>query len=112
MDTSGRAPGAVADAVVAALAAASASAAPRPVREEGAGVKRLTVRAESRTYPILVGRDVLGRLGGEVRRLRGDGQVVVLCDENVAPLYLEQARDEPARGRPQHLARDPARGRA
>jgi 3-dehydroquinate synthase len=54
-------------------------------------VKRLTVRAESRTYPILVGRDVLGRLGAEVRRLRGDGQVVVLCDENVAPLYLDQA---------------------
>ena len=55
-------------------------------------MKRLTVRADSRTYPILVGRDVLGRLGAEVRRLRGDGQVVVLCDENVAPLYLERAR--------------------
>ncbi len=55
-------------------------------------MKRLTVRADSRTYPILVGRDVLGRLGAEVRRLRGDGQVVVLCDENVAPHYLEQAR--------------------
>ena len=56
-------------------------------------MKRLTVRADSRTYPILVGRDVLGRLGAEVRRLRGDGQVVILCDENVAPLYLEQARE-------------------
>jgi 3-dehydroquinate synthase len=55
-------------------------------------VKRLTVRADSGTYPILVGRDVLGRLGAEIRRLRGDGQVVILCDENVAPLYLEPAR--------------------
>jgi 3-dehydroquinate synthase len=55
-------------------------------------VKRLTVRADSRTYPILVGRDVLIRLGASVRRLRGDGRVVVLCDENVAPLYLEQVR--------------------
>jgi 3-dehydroquinate synthase len=55
-------------------------------------MKRLTVRAESRTYPILVGRDLLPRLGAEVRRLRGPGQVVVVCDENVAPLYLEDAR--------------------
>ena len=55
-------------------------------------MKRLTVRAASRSYPVLVGRDLFGRLGSEVRRLRGDGQVVVVCDENVAPLYLEGAR--------------------
>ncbi|HTX68082.1 MAG TPA: 3-dehydroquinate synthase [Thermoleophilia bacterium] len=54
-------------------------------------MRRLTVRTTSRTYPILVGRDVLARLGPEVRRLCGDGQVVILCDENVAPLYLEAA---------------------
>jgi len=54
-------------------------------------VRRLTVRADSRTYAIIVGRNVFGRLGAEVKRLRGEGQVVVLCDENVAPLYLEQA---------------------
>ena len=56
-------------------------------------MKRLTVRTASRTYPIVVGRDVLGRLGAEVGRVRGAGQVVVLCDENVAPLYLDPARD-------------------
>ena len=57
-------------------------------------MKRLIVKAASRTYPIFVGRDVLGdRLGREVRRLRGDGQVVVVCDENVAPLYLEAVRE-------------------
>ena len=55
-------------------------------------MKRLTVKAASRSYPVLVGRDLLGGLGPEVRRLRGDGQVVVVCDENVAPLYLEAAR--------------------
>lgn len=54
-------------------------------------MKRLTARAASRSYPIVVGRGVLARLGGEVRRLRGDGRVVVVCDENVAPLYLDDA---------------------
>jgi 3-dehydroquinate synthase len=39
-----------------------------------------------------VGRDVLDRLGPEVRRLRGAGRLVVVCDENVAPLYLDPAR--------------------
>jgi 3-dehydroquinate synthase len=55
-------------------------------------MKRLTVHAESRTYPILVGRDVMGELGPSVRRLRGEGQSVVVCDDHVAPLYLERAR--------------------
>lgn len=56
-------------------------------------MKRLTVAAESGPYPVLVGRGLLARLGADVRRLRGDGRVVVLCDENVAPLYLDEARE-------------------
>ena len=55
-------------------------------------MKRLTVHAASRTYPILVGRGVLDELGAAVLKLRGEGQIVVLCDENVAPLYLDRAR--------------------
>jgi 3-dehydroquinate synthase len=55
-------------------------------------VRRLTVHAASRTYPILVGRGVLEELGATVRRVRGEGQIVVLCDENVAPLYLDRVR--------------------
>jgi 3-dehydroquinate synthase len=55
-------------------------------------MKRLTVHAESRTYPIFVGRDVMGELSPSVRRLRGEGQIVVVCDDNVAPLYLERVR--------------------
>ena len=83
-----------ADAVAADLAAGltgAAGAAPGAGRRRRP-VRRLTVQAASRTYPILVGRDVLEELGAAVRRLRGDGQIVVLCDENVAPLYLERAR--------------------
>lgn len=56
-------------------------------------MKRLTVRAASRLYPVLVGRGLLAGLGSDVRRLRGAGRVVVVCDENVGPLYLEAARD-------------------
>ena len=55
-------------------------------------MRRLVVRAESRTYPILVGRDLLSRVGAEVKRLRGRGQVVVLCDGNDLALYLDDAR--------------------
>ena len=55
-------------------------------------MKRLTVHAASRTYPILVGRGVLDELGAPVRRLCGEGQVVVVSDENVAPLYLDRVR--------------------
>ena len=55
-------------------------------------MRRLTVRAASRTYPIVVGRGLLADVGAAVRRARGDGQVVVCCDENVAPLYLDPVR--------------------
>jgi len=55
-------------------------------------VRRLTVHAASRTYPILVGRGVLDELGAPVRRLHGEGQIVVVSDENVAPLYLDRVR--------------------
>ncbi len=55
-------------------------------------MKRLKVEAPSRTYPIVVGRDLLGDIGPLVRERRDGGQVVVCCDENVAPLYLECVR--------------------
>jgi 3-dehydroquinate synthase len=55
-------------------------------------MRRLTVRTLSRTYSIVLGRGVLAGLGATVRRVRGTGQVVVCCDENVAPLYLDRVR--------------------
>lgn len=55
-------------------------------------MKRLSVHAASRAYPIFVGRDIFDELGPSVRRLRDGGQIVVLADDNVAPLYLERAR--------------------
>lgn len=55
-------------------------------------MRRLTVRTESRIYPIAVGRDLLGELGAMVHKHVGEGQAVVLCDDNVAPLYLDRVR--------------------
>lgn len=55
-------------------------------------MKRITVNAASRTYLIVVGRGILGDVGAAVRLASGDGQVVVCCDENVAPLYLDGLR--------------------
>jgi len=46
----------------------------------------------SREYDVLVGRDCLGELGGALWSRAPGGQVVVCCDEHVAPLYLEQVR--------------------
>ncbi len=55
-------------------------------------MKRLAVEAPSRAYPIVVGRGVLDEIGRLARRERGGGQVVVFCDEHVAPLYLDGVR--------------------
>ena len=52
-------------------------------------MKRLTVRAQSRSCPVLVGRGILDDLGAALGSRHGAGQVILVCDENVAPLYLE-----------------------
>src|SRR5665647_1029579 len=46
----------------------------------------------SRAYDVVVGRGCLAGLGGALARRCPGGKTVVCCDENVAPLYLEQAR--------------------
>jgi len=46
----------------------------------------------SRSYDVLVGRDCLAGLGAALAHRCPGGKTVVCCDENVAPLYLEQAR--------------------
>jgi 3-dehydroquinate synthase len=46
----------------------------------------------SRAYDVLVGRDCLAGFGAALGRRCPGGRSVVCCDENVAPLYLEQVR--------------------
>ncbi len=55
-------------------------------------MKRILARMPSRTYDVLVGRGCLAGLGGELSRRCPGGKMVVCCDENVAPLYLEPLR--------------------
>ena len=55
-------------------------------------MRRIPARMPSRAYDLLVGRGCLAGLGGALARRCPGGKTVVCCDENVAPLYLEQAR--------------------
>jgi len=56
-------------------------------------MRRVASSGLSRDYEVLVGRGALARLGEEARRAAGGDRAVVCCDENVAPLYLEPARE-------------------
>ena len=55
-------------------------------------MNRVPAALASRQYDVLVGRHCLGALGAALWARAPGGQVVVCCDEHVAPLYLEQAR--------------------
>ncbi|MEZ5125676.1 MAG: 3-dehydroquinate synthase [Thermoleophilia bacterium] len=54
---------------------------------------RLAAPIPSRAYEVVVGSNELARLGTHVHAVSPGGRVVVCCDENVAPLYLETARE-------------------
>jgi 3-dehydroquinate synthase len=56
-------------------------------------MKRVHAATASREYDVLVGRDCLGDVGGVLWSRAPGGRVVVCCDDNVAPLYLEKVRD-------------------
>lgn len=53
--------------------------------------QRLLAQTHQRDYEVVVGDGLLAALGAEWRRCAPPGQAVVCSDENVAPLYLEQA---------------------
>ncbi len=55
-------------------------------------MRRILATMPSRAYDVLVGRGCLAGLGSALTRRCPGGKTVVCCDENVAPLYLEQAR--------------------
>lgn len=50
----------------------------------------LTVDLGPRAYEILVGTGLLARLGGLLRPLLAQPRVIIVSDENVAPLYLDR----------------------
>ena len=57
-------------------------------------MRRIPARMPSRAYDVLVGRGCIAGLGEALSRCCPGGKTVVCCDENVAPLYLEQVRTD------------------
>lgn len=55
-------------------------------------MRRIPAPMPSRAYDVLVGRGCLEGLGKALARRCPGGRMVVCCDQNVAPLYLERAR--------------------
>ena len=55
-------------------------------------MRRIRARVPSRQYDVLVGKGFLAEVGDALRARGQRGQAVVCCDENVAPLLLEEAR--------------------
>ncbi len=54
-------------------------------------MKTLTVELDERSYPIHIGRELLGKPELMLPHVHGQ-QVMIVSNETVAPLYLEQAR--------------------
>ncbi len=61
-------------------------------------MRRLSAETPSRRYDVLIGRDCLAELGGALAALGAGEEVLVGCDENVAPLYLERVREAVRQG--------------
>lgn len=55
-------------------------------------IRTIDVSLGARSYPVHVGRGLLERLGAEVAALKPTRRVVIVSDENVAPLYLGRAQ--------------------
>lgn len=51
----------------------------------------ITVSLGARSYPICIERGLIDRLGGPVREALGERAVMIVTDDNVAPLYLARA---------------------
>lgn len=50
-------------------------------------MKKLKVELGKRSYDILIGYDIMSRLGEEMKNLGFRGRLLVITDENVHPLY-------------------------
>jgi 3-dehydroquinate synthase len=56
-------------------------------------MKILHALTGSRRYDVAIGQGCLAELGVTLRERVPGGEVLIGCDENVAPLYLERVRD-------------------
>ena len=55
-------------------------------------MRTIEVKA-SKGYCVLVGRGLLADVGGRMRQAGRAGSVLVVCDDRVAPLYLQAVQE-------------------
>ena len=55
-------------------------------------MQTITVPLGARTYPVHIERGLLSRLGPMLREAMGERVVLIVTDDNVAPLYLERVQ--------------------
>lgn len=46
-----------------------------------------------KTYSVLIGEGILSALGGELKKIKQSCKVMIVTDDNVAPLYLDTVKD-------------------
>lgn len=54
-------------------------------------MRKVNVSLGQRSYPILIGKNLLSRLGAECKRFKFAARCAVITDRNVAPLYAKAA---------------------
>ena len=58
-------------------------------------MRTVRVNAASKSYDVIIGKDAIGLLGEEAKKLApGAVKVLVVSESNVAPLYLDKVKDE------------------
>lgn len=56
-------------------------------------ITTVTVALGERSYPIFIGRNILGLLGDVLKEMGARGALAICTDENVGPLYAERAAE-------------------
>ena len=58
-------------------------------------MRTVRVNAASKSYDVIIGKDAIGLLGEEAKKLApGAVKVLIVSESNVAPLYLDKVKDE------------------
>lgn len=56
-------------------------------------MKTININTSSKNYNIYIGENILSTAGEIVRELGFDGKIMIVTDDNVAPLYLETVKN-------------------
>ncbi len=56
-------------------------------------MKTININVSSKKYNIYVGKEILSQTGEIIKNLGFDGKILIVTDDNVAPLYLETVKN-------------------